>query len=52
MVLRHEFFRHHRILDALANLLPDECGVILVGRPGDHDVIEIGQPFLETRFGP
>ena len=52
VVLRHEFFRHDGILNTLANLLPDEFCVVLIGLPGEHDVIEIGQPFLEPRFGP
>src|SRR5262245_52902191 len=52
MVLGHELFRHHGILDALADLLPDEGCVVLVGLPGHHDVIEIGQPFLEPGLCP
>src|SRR5712691_212702 len=52
MVLGHELFRHHGIHDALADLLTDECRVVLVDLPGHHDVIEIGQPFLETGLCP
>src|SRR4030095_17259869 len=52
MVRGHELVRYHRILDALADLLPDECGVVFVRLPRGHDVVEIGQPFLEPRFGP
>ena len=52
MVLGHELFRHHRVLDPLADLITDEFGVVLVGLPGHHDVMEIGQPFLETGLRP
>jgi hypothetical protein len=52
VVLGDEFFVYHGVRDALADLLPDKGSVVLVGGPGEHDVIEIGQPFLEPRFGP
>ena len=52
MVLGHKHFRHHRVLDALTDLIANEFGVGLVGIPRDHDVTEIGQEFLETRLRP
>ncbi len=52
LVLGHELGRHHRSLTALADLLPHEGSVVLMGRPGEHAVIEMGQPFLEPRCGP
>ena len=34
------------------NLVPHEFGVVFIGFAGQHDVVEIGQPFLETALGP
>ena len=52
MVLGHQHFRNHRVMDPLADFITHEFGVVLVGLTGKHDVIKIGQPFPESRFLP
>src|SRR5690348_9647815 len=52
MVLGHELFGDHRILNARADLVADELGEVLVGLPAGHNVVEVAQPFFEPRLRP
>src|ERR1700722_20103642 len=52
MVLRDQLFRHHRIFDALANLVADELGEQLVRLKVGQHVAEIAQPFAEAGLRP
>jgi hypothetical protein len=52
MVLGAELFCHHRILDTRADLIAHEFGEVLVRLPARHDIVEIAQPFRESRLRP
>src|SRR6266851_3182212 len=52
MVLGHELFRYHRILNTRADLVADKLGEVFVGLPARHYVVEIAQPFFEPGLRP
>src|SRR6266849_3009234 len=52
MVLGHELFRYHRILNTRADLVADKLGEVLVGLAARHYVVEIAQPFFEPGLRP
>ena len=52
MILGCQHFRHFRVMHPLADLVAEKLRVILVGLAGQHHVVEIAQPLLETRFLP